>query len=62
MKILLVENDGGLAELLSKELTSQHYLVEVAFDGQAGLKLAEALKYDLIMLDFMLPKQDGLSL
>ncbi len=62
MKILLVEDDEGLAELLCKELTSRHYLVEVAFDGQAGLELAEAFKYDLILLDFMLPKLDGISL
>jgi DNA-binding response OmpR family regulator len=62
MKILLVEDDEGLAELLCKDLASRHYLVEVAFDGQAGLELAEAFKYDLILLDFMLPKLDGISL
>jgi DNA-binding response OmpR family regulator/HPt (histidine-containing phosphotransfer) domain-containing protein len=62
MKILLVEDDEGLAEVLCKDLASRHYLVEVAADGQAGLELAEAFKYDLILLDFMLPKLDGISL
>jgi DNA-binding response OmpR family regulator len=62
MKILLVEDDEGLAELLCKELANRHYLVEVASDGLAGLELAEAFKYDLILLDFRLPKLDGISL
>jgi DNA-binding response OmpR family regulator len=62
MRILIVEDDEGLAEVLSKDLTSRHYLVEVAADGQAGLALAESFDYDLILLDFMLPKLDGISL
>jgi DNA-binding response OmpR family regulator len=62
MRILLVEDDEGFAEVLCKDLTNRHYLVEVAADGQAGLDLAEAFEYDLILLDFMLPKLDGVSL
>ncbi len=62
MKILLVEDDERIADALSEELTDQHYAVEVAYDGQAGLELVEAFTYDLILLDIMLPKLDGISL
>jgi DNA-binding response OmpR family regulator len=62
VRILLVEDDEIAAELLRKDLTHQHYFVDVAPDGQAGWELADAFEYDLILLDFMLPKLDGLSL
>jgi DNA-binding response OmpR family regulator len=62
VRILLVEDDEIAAELLRKDLTHQHYFVDVASDGQAGWELADAFEYDLILLDFMLPKLDGLSL
>ncbi len=61
MRILLVEDDESVAELVKKALTSQHYLVDLAADGQAGWELAEAMKYDLILLDLVLPKLDGIS-
>ncbi|HEY9832897.1 MAG TPA: response regulator [Stenomitos sp.] len=61
MKILLVEDDELVAEVLKKALTAQHYLVDLAADGQEGWELAEAFEYDLILLDLMLPKLDGLS-
>lgn len=61
MKILLVEDDQGTAALLKYALTGQHYLVDLATDGQAGLELAKAFVYDLILLDIMLPKLDGLQ-
>ncbi len=61
MKILLVEDDESIAQLLQEALTNQHYLVELATDGQEGLELAEAFEYDLILLDLMLPKLDGIS-
>lgn len=62
MKILIVEDDDFLAETLTIVLSAQHYAVEVAKDGQAGLDLVEAFAYDLILLDVMLPKLDGISL
>ena len=62
MKILLVEDDERIVDALSEDLTDQHYAVEVAHDGQAGLELVEAFTYDLILLDIMLPKLDGISL
>lgn len=61
MKILLVEDDESIAELLRQGLSSQHYLVDLATDGQIGWELAESFKYDLILLDLMLPKLDGIS-
>lgn len=61
MKILLVEDDEPIAEMLRTALTAQHYIVECASDGQTGWELAEAFEYDLILLDLMLPKLDGIS-
>ncbi len=61
MKILLVEDDDGAASVLKNTLAEHDYLVDVAMDGQAGLSLAEASAYDLVLLDVMLPKLDGLE-
>lgn len=47
--------------MLQEALATQHYLVDLATDGQSGWELAEAFEYDLILLDWMLPKLDGLS-
>ncbi|MDJ0703331.1 MAG: response regulator [Leptolyngbyaceae cyanobacterium MO_188.B28] len=59
MKTLLVEDDRGFAETLRAVLTKQRYLVDVSSDGQSGLELAQTCDYDLILLDWMLPKLDG---
>lgn len=61
MRILLVEDDEHLAELLTDTLTEQHHTVDRADDGLAGWTLIEELAYDLILLDVMLPKLDGIS-
>ena len=61
MKILLVEDDPSIADLLNQALTNQHYLVDVATDGQTGWELADAFDYELIVLDLVLPKLDGIS-
>ncbi|NJK52567.1 MAG: response regulator [Acaryochloris sp. RU_4_1] len=61
MKILIVEDDAGAAEILQKALTAQQYLVELASDGQAGWDLTEVFAYDLILLDVKLPKLDGIN-
>jgi diguanylate cyclase (GGDEF)-like protein len=62
MKILLIEDDALIAEPLAKALINQHYAVDVATDGQAGWELLESFTYDLILLDVMLPKLDGMTL
>jgi two-component system response regulator CpxR len=59
-KILLIDDDVELTELLKEYLTPQDYELDVAHDGEAGLSLATSNKhYDLILLDVMLPKLDG---
>ncbi len=62
MKILLVEDDALIVEPLAKALIDQRYAVDVATDGQAGWELLESFAYDLILLDVMLPKLDGMTL
>jgi DNA-binding response OmpR family regulator len=62
MKILLVEDDVRLAETLAEALTDQHYVVDVATDGEVGWHQVKTLDYDLLLLDVMLPELDGISL
>ena len=62
MKILLVEDDDRITDALLEDLTDQHYVVEVAHDGQAAWDLVDSFTYDLILLDVMLPKIDGINL
>lgn len=62
MRILLIEDDELIVEQLVPKLTQQNYTVDLAVDGQTGLEQAEALLYDLILLDVMLPKIDGISI
>jgi two-component system, OmpR family, copper resistance phosphate regulon response regulator CusR len=59
MRILIVEDDPAISELLSRTLAEQHYSVDVAADGGEGELLAKVNDYDLIILDIMLPKKDG---
>lgn len=61
MKILVVEDDAGLADLLARTLSKQHYQVETAIEGEAGWELVEAFEYDLVLLDLYLPKLDGIE-
>jgi diguanylate cyclase (GGDEF)-like protein len=62
MKILVVEDDDLIAQTLRILLSNQNYAVEIAADGRAGLELVETFDYDLLLLDVMLPKLDGISL
>jgi DNA-binding response OmpR family regulator len=62
MKILLVEDNSGITKAIAEALTDQHYVVEVAEDGALGLAFAETGSFDLIVLDLMLPKLDGITL
>ncbi|HYX18452.1 MAG TPA: response regulator transcription factor, partial [Nostoc sp.] len=62
MKILVVEDDELNAYALTAVLTNQNYAVEVSTDGDAAWDLIQTYDYDLILLDVMLPKLDGISL
>ncbi|HEX8733881.1 MAG TPA: response regulator transcription factor [Pyrinomonadaceae bacterium] len=59
MKILLVEDEEGLILTLTDRLRSEGFEVSSAKDGEAGLALALAANFDLIILDVMLPKKNG---
>jgi two-component system alkaline phosphatase synthesis response regulator PhoP len=58
-KVLLVEDEEGLILTLTDRLQSEGFAVESAADGEAGLALALAENFDLIILDVMLPKKNG---
>lgn len=62
MRILVVEDEAGVAGFIQQGLTEAGYLVDVARDGQEGLEYALAFDYDAILLDIMLPKLDGIDL
>lgn len=59
MKLLMIDDDTGLCELLSEYLSSQGFEIQSVHDGEQGLKLAQANDYALILLDVMLPTLDG---
>jgi DNA-binding response OmpR family regulator len=62
MRILLVEDDSAFAQAVVAVLAQQNYTVDVARDGETGWELTRAWEYDLIVLDVMLPRLDGISL
>ena len=61
MRLLIVEDDPNMARFLQKGLQEERYAVDVAKDGEEGLLMASVTPYDLIILDVMLPKLDGLA-
>lgn len=61
MKILIIEDDVKISNFIKKGLEEEFYTIDTSFDGQEGLYLAQIYNYDLIILDLMLPKLDGLS-
>ena len=61
MRILLIEDDKKIAAGIQKGLEAESYAVDLAGDGMRGEELAKINSYDLIILDIMLPKQDGLK-
>jgi DNA-binding response OmpR family regulator len=61
MRILVVEDEKDLTDVLQLGLSRQGYSVDVAFDGETGLELTEVNNYDLVMLDLNLPKVDGIE-
>lgn len=61
MKILVVEDNKKLASFLSRALTEEGYSVDLVGDGATAIHQIQALAYDLVILDWMLPEMDGLS-
>jgi diguanylate cyclase (GGDEF)-like protein len=61
MKILVVEDDEFVSETLTTMLAHHNYAVEAAIDGEMALELVDAFDYDLIVLDIVLPKLDGIQ-
>ena len=59
MKILLIEDEAGIANMVRRGLTDASYVVETAADGKTGLDMAQSNAYALVILDLMLPKMDG---
>ncbi len=62
MKLLVVEDDAAAASYLRQGLTEAGHTVDVAHDGEAGLHLALEGNYDVLILDRMLPRRDGLAI
>lgn len=62
MRILLIEDDESIVAVLTAALSEQHYVIDSATDGELGWELATSVSYDLIVLDVMLPKMDGITL
>lgn len=61
MTILVVEDEIKITRFIKKGLEMEHYTVEAAYDGEEALEKAEINSYDLIILDIMLPKMDGVE-
>ncbi|MEJ2008480.1 MAG: response regulator transcription factor [Acidobacteriota bacterium] len=61
MRILVAEDDRPVASFLKKGLEAEHYAVDIVPDGQEALYMAEEYDYDLLLLDLVLPKMDGLQ-
>lgn len=61
-KILIVEDEKDISEILSYNIQRQGYEVDTAYDGETGLSKALSGEFDLILLDVMLPKMDGFEI
>ncbi len=61
MRILVAEDDRPVATFISKGLTAENHVTDVAGDGEEALFLAEHYDYDLVILDINLPKADGFT-
>ncbi|MBW4081985.1 response regulator transcription factor [Paenibacillus sp. S150] len=61
MRVLMIEDEKYMAEAIAQVLRKHHYSVDLAYDGENGLDFAVTGIYDLIILDIMLPKLDGIQ-
>lgn len=61
-RILIIEDEKPLANMLADKLQGEGFTTQVAFDGQDGLKIALDWQPDLILLDLIMPKMDGMTM
>lgn len=61
MRVLIVEDEPGVSQFIEQGLVESGYAVDVAQDGEEGLEYALGAEYDVIILDIMLPKMNGLD-
>lgn len=62
MRVLLIEDDKKISDYLSQGLKESGYIVDICLDGEEGFHYMSTYQYELIILDLMLPKMDGLTL
>lgn len=62
MRILLAEDEIKIANFIARGLKEEDYIVDLASDGEEAMFLAEVNPYDLIILDIMLPRKDGITI
>lgn len=60
MRILVIEDDRKLSDIVQRGLTEAGYVVDAAYDGEEGKDMAEIIPYDILILDIILPKLDGI--
>lgn len=61
MRVLVVEDERRIAAFIKRGLEEEQYAVDVAYDGEEALDWTDAVDYDLIVLDVLLPKKDGIQ-
>ena len=61
MRILVVEDEKKVASFIQRGLEGEGFSVEVAYDGESGVEMGSQSSFDLILMDVMLPKMDGLQ-
>lgn len=61
MRVLIVEDDAGIGELLHDDLSDEGYAVDLAESGETALSLLDSFPFDLVILDITLPGLDGFA-
>jgi len=61
MRILIIEDEKRIASFIDKGLRAEGYVTTIAYDGEAGLRLACDQEFDLLLIDILLPKLDGVE-
>ncbi len=62
MRVLIIEDEKTLANLLKEGLEDENYSVDIAYDGESGLFMVENGQFDIVVLDIMLPKINGVEI